>query len=503
MRHVELARQRPADVRRDPNFTDDRGVRARWKGQFEAEYLGRPPADPGDYWALDRGKLKYVRGDAEVGSVRIYDEAQGILVPDTGKRGSVRFEAGTTKHEAFAILQDQPGFSEWAAACEEFLGVGPDELIARMREPAGETYDRVRHGLKEDLTPQLVGKITERAFLKTRHPELYEGVADPSGRSVQDQIASHRELLRLTKGLGSADRGTIAEQWYAKMYASDAAKRHVRFTGKETEPNLTFGKGERVPDLIDGNQLKDIKHVSGALGKDVETQLADFRKLVDRELNVGGTIYELEHVDRGIHGAEWRAGERGVHGGDARGSRVRVRDLQLARGAEGDRPQRSGWQRIQSDRRCRGAGGRDQGMGTMSATCATRPFRFSLDGPDTRAIADALVRVGWLPAEPPKVRIDYVNHQETVSLVESIDLAQDVVYAKYPVQSRPGSRSAGSFGPARATAGQPAWRSRSPRCWSSWRGSRLRSRRSWTSTRVGKLPQGPERVPDTIIQRRS
>ncbi len=78
------------------------------------------------------------------------------------------------------------------------------------------------------------------------------------------------------------------------MYASDAAKRHVRFTGKETEPNLTFGKGERVPDLIDGNQLKDIKHVSGALGKDVETQLADFQKLVDRELNVGGTIYELD-----------------------------------------------------------------------------------------------------------------------------------------------------------------------------------------------------------------
>ncbi len=337
VRHVELARQRPADVRRDPNFTDDRGVRARWKGQFEAEYLGRPPADPGDYWALDRGKLKYVRGDAEVGSVRIYDEAQGILVPDTGKRGSVRFEAGTTKHEAFAILQDQPGFSEWASACEEFLGVGPDELIARMREPAGETYDRVRHGLKEDLTPQLVGKITERAFLKTRHPELYEGVADPSGRSVQDQIASHRELLRLTKGLGSADRGTIAEQWYAKMYASDAAKRHVRFTGKETEPNLVFGKGERVPDLIDGNQLKDIKHVSGALGKEVETQLADFRKLVDRKLNVGGTIYKLETLTvvftepSGVRAnAEYMAKMLRMNHS--------IRDLQLARGAEGDRP---------------------------------------------------------------------------------------------------------------------------------------------------------------------
>ncbi len=307
-RHVELARLRPADVKNKPTYLDDRGNTRTWTGRQEAEYQGRPAADKGDYWALFEGKLRYVRGDTETAGKRIYDEKLGILVPDTGARTEPTFAKGTTRAEAFELLggnDPNTEFGAWVSAAERVLGKTKAELTAELGDPSkGLTFRTIRHGLKEGRTKKMVAKICDSSFLEAKYGDLYKGVTN---KEKIKQIASHRELLKLTEGLGSGDRGSMAEQWYVQIWGAKnangepMAKRHPEFSKSEmAKLGIKFHQDspeKRIPDLIDGqklNRLKDIKHVTGKLGADDVIQLADFAMLLTKPITIGGVTYTFE-----------------------------------------------------------------------------------------------------------------------------------------------------------------------------------------------------------------
>jgi hypothetical protein len=113
-----------------------------------------------------------------------------------------------------------------------------------------------------------------------------------------------------TDGLGSADRGSIAEQWYTKVYEGgeflDAAHkvpnervaRHPKFVEAVLEAaGITQDKSSRVPDIIiETTTIKDIKHVTGPLSQESITQLEVFAEMVGKTLKaegVGGQPGEL------------------------------------------------------------------------------------------------------------------------------------------------------------------------------------------------------------------
>ena len=80
------------------------------------------------------------------------------------------------------------------------------------------------------------------------------------------------------------------------MYASGEAIVHVRFSRAELAAQGISLSQDRVPDLIDGKRLKEIKHVTGALDARARDQLEDFARLIDRPLVVNGKPMRLDSM---------------------------------------------------------------------------------------------------------------------------------------------------------------------------------------------------------------
>jgi hypothetical protein len=120
---------------------------------------------------------------------------------------------------------------------------------------------------------------------------------------MKDKQASHQKMLELTDHMGSADRGSIAEQWYVGVYGTKDTTTHPKLEKAKLEkPKPGFDKVEltqdRVPDLVEGSKVKDVKDVRGALGERDTQQAADFEKLVGKKIEVEG---KLVHVDELVH----------------------------------------------------------------------------------------------------------------------------------------------------------------------------------------------------------
>lgn len=142
-------------------------------------------------------------------------------------------------------------------------------LSELMNGPRGRDLDFVRHELKETYRPQIITYITDRARLRAAH----------TGTGPFDaNAASHAELLRVTNGLNSADKGTLAERWYRAVYAPGAAE-HVRISGASGTT--------RFPDLVhtDGT-LQDVKHIEGRLSAREIEQFDDYRRSIGTDVTV-------------------------------------------------------------------------------------------------------------------------------------------------------------------------------------------------------------------------
>lgn len=300
-RHRALKARRPADLKSRPK-------KPVWSGADEAAYLGRPDAAPGDHWALSSdGELSYHRGEAVPGEKsKMYDEASGTVVENP--KGSVdeKFEAGLTKEQVFEQLGGNDAgspFGEWVKQITERVdGVGGpgkkvtvDELIGRLEGNKGGpikgrgkfdgmAHRTVRENLKAQYTDKLVKTLTD----------------------IPDLKASHKAMLEVTGKMGSGDRGSIAEQWYKAKYESGATA-HVEFkksdktpvdpakpTQGQTPRDLPLTK-DRVPDLVNGDQLKDVKHVKSALDAGDQAQIKEYVDvLVGHKITIDGTPYELK-----------------------------------------------------------------------------------------------------------------------------------------------------------------------------------------------------------------
>jgi hypothetical protein len=160
----------------------------------------------------------------------------------------------------------------------------------------------VRHALKEVVNDRVVHEqLTKREWLEQRYPDEYR---PPNAPDKADERASYRAMIELTTGLGSADRGSIAEKWYTEIHAGGElvkdgkgafqvdgddnrvknpnVDRHARFDAavmKELEAAGAVKDG-RVPDIIiDKNHLKDIKHVTGPLSGESVKQIEVFARM--------------------------------------------------------------------------------------------------------------------------------------------------------------------------------------------------------------------------------
>lgn len=310
-RHKALADER---TRAQALKATDPKAKTDWNGTKEAEYRGYPKAELGDHWTLGKGgrdgaELEYHNGDEK--HPLALDKENNELVGADKRKPESTFVAKTVDL-AFTELRAAPEFESWVKGVEKF-GWTEARLLAEMKgrfkdgDIEGLHHRTVRHALKEVVNDRVVHEqLTKREWLQQHYPDEYR---PPNALDKADERASYRAMIEFTTGLGSADRGSIAEKWYTEIHAGgefvkdgkgafqldgddNRAKnpnvdRHARFDAaviKELEAEGAVKDG-RVPDLIvDKNHLKDIKHVTGPLSSESVSQIKVYAKMRGKPL---------------------------------------------------------------------------------------------------------------------------------------------------------------------------------------------------------------------------
>jgi hypothetical protein len=314
-RHLELRAERPKDLK-NPYKKDG----SRWTGADEAAYLGRP-TEEGYHWALADGKLQIVSEDPKAHPKKVWDDAKGKAVIDTGapkadgkfgKNGNTAADLKKAKADAFEVLggnDPSSDFGAWVAKANEYLGLSKADLMARMGNPSELNHRTVRNHVKDgisgkdNLTKKMVDRISldskgvanDRAFLKERQPDAYKGAKTKEELAKADKAASHAEMLELTDGMGSGDRGSVAEQWYHANY-EPKADRHVTFDQASMNKQGISLTETREPDIVGKTKINEIKHTNGPLGDRDLKEIADYRKLLDKKITVGKETYNLKEM---------------------------------------------------------------------------------------------------------------------------------------------------------------------------------------------------------------
>lgn len=179
----------------------------------------------------------------------VNDQFQGIQLPERepaplladieqsgGKPLEVLFKPGMSMDRFSAMLQ-QHGI----AAQSLVEGVAMHHY-RQMKDKPRVTIDEWRHAVKEHFKQQVLDKMLD--------PKL-------------DDAASYRMMRDMVDGLHSSDRGNLVEDWYRERYAKGAKRQKysVERTGGENQ-----GKTEdRVADMVQGGEIKEIKDVDGRI----------------------------------------------------------------------------------------------------------------------------------------------------------------------------------------------------------------------------------------------
>jgi hypothetical protein len=198
------------------------------------------------------------------------------------------FPKNATAEDAFNYLA-RPGRSfdrYYRRLLDEGL-VSREQVLRKLEtmHVSGRAVEDVRQDLKQAFADRLVTRmaLADDASLgaaRKRYPDLPWSTNEPA--AIRE--AQHRELLRVTKDLNGADKGTLAEAWYVKVNKLENAKTQVTITPKQLDELRAQGiefKNVRRFDLIDGDKIREIKSGVRELTGKERLQFADYVKVAD------------------------------------------------------------------------------------------------------------------------------------------------------------------------------------------------------------------------------
>jgi hypothetical protein len=153
---------------------------------------------------------------------------------------------------------------------------------------SGRSVDDVRHALKERFNQKVVDKMTTTSPTALR--KKYSDLPWKENPAKALEQAQHRELMSVTEKSNGADKGKFGEKWYKKIFGNHATEQQKISKSDAAKQGLDFTK-DRVPDLIEGNQIKEIK---GTSDKITERDLSQFEDLLQVAKKEGGTSITLK-----------------------------------------------------------------------------------------------------------------------------------------------------------------------------------------------------------------
>jgi hypothetical protein len=152
---------------------------------------------------------------------------------------------------------------------------------------SGRSVDDVRHALKERFNQKVVDKMTTTSPTALR--KKYSDLPWKENPAKALEQAQHRELMSVTEKLNGADKGKFGEKWYKKIFGSNAAEQQKISKADAAKQGLSFER-DRIPDLIEGNQIKEIK---GTSNKITERDISQFDDLIQVAEKEGGSSIKL------------------------------------------------------------------------------------------------------------------------------------------------------------------------------------------------------------------
>jgi Domain of unknown function (DUF4157) len=173
------------------------------------------------------------------------------------------FPLTATTSEILTSLKASEGFGSFRDVLLQEKLATDEKLLEALEKlsPRGRSIDAVRHELKALFKESLLQRMT-----------------DPGKTAIEN----YQEMRRLTDNLASSDRGNLFEQWYKRIYAIDATE-HIKIKAEDLQLlGSTAGK-DRIPDLIQGDTIRELKRVSGTLGEHDLEQFADNMRLIGKK----------------------------------------------------------------------------------------------------------------------------------------------------------------------------------------------------------------------------
>jgi len=252
------------------------------KGFMPFDEAKVPGVDPENYW--------YVANEAAPPPYRVFHKSgttpRLMLTPDANHGSGYRlvedlrhksvhtFAAGTSKADALQwLLKPGKSFGPYRQMLLDHKLATDNEILGAMMAPGGVTEDVLRLHLKKAFRQRVLDHM------------IY---ANPTNKTLLSAAESTQRFQTMTKGLNSADYGSLGESWYA-MYnkafgkGDNTLEAHPRFFDEDG--------GKRLPDFVernlDGNTVVEVKSTrEGLSDRDVE-QIRQSLKLVEEE---GGSV---------------------------------------------------------------------------------------------------------------------------------------------------------------------------------------------------------------------
>lgn len=254
----------------------------------------------GYFWRERNGKLEVVgpKGAKKMN----YDLETKKFTPDTGAQApDPTFPEGTSPKEAYKALggenTDEPFGRFTKMLIEEGLASDHTEFVSRLEDKtlAGRTHRTVRHNLKQLYVQRIQEHLTNVKRLS--ETPLYKSLIH-EGRSHSNALraASHAEMVRITRGLGPSDRGSIAERWYAEYSGAGTVPTQVKVTQEEARRMGIELTQDRRLDRISGSTIEELKNVSTALGERDKLAINDQLRLVGSKLTINGQPRTIDSV---------------------------------------------------------------------------------------------------------------------------------------------------------------------------------------------------------------
>ena len=246
-----------------------------------------------------------------------YDSKRGWIDVTEGRQPPKRFDDNATPAKVFEVLagkKSESTFKSYFEALEaEGIANRKDviDLLKKLDKGlgglGGRTHDDVRGKLKDSFEKDLLAKMVspDGAEMKKRYKHL--DWADNPVDAMRE--AKYLEMLRITRELDPADKGNLAEAWYAATHKNGV--QHVALNQEAMRKAGINLDADRVADRVEGSTLRELKHVADKLAaRDLE-QFADFMKLVGRrkgatQIDVSGkrrTITDVSYTFLDPNGA--------------------------------------------------------------------------------------------------------------------------------------------------------------------------------------------------------